>query len=499
MTSALYDLESENIVIGYTLLLGIESYEAALSAGLESSHLHDPRNKIIFRTFGKLAKNGIPIDGLSLKKALEEAGQLDDVGLRYLAQITDGIPLKLDVVYYAKQLVKLWGVRDIVEKAAKVQAAALQGNGDLSVAIEKFRSAFLETKPKNPFIAQPYWNSFDAANIHTWPCPKLEPIIEGILAKGNLLWLAAETQTGKTLFMLWVCLQLLNKGSLFDKFAITPVKRILYVALEDPARRFKARLLDMAPAKIEAGRFVIYIAPGLSIADPLSLLFLEKMIQEGGFDLVVIDTFQAATMGVSSFDDEKLSVIIRHLLDITRKLGITIVVNDHFRKTQNNKKRPDLDLNDVKGSGGKLQNADVFLLMDRKDGKLRISGRSKEWERPIGFLLDIAPQGSQGEKFTYAGDLGDMAASRKEVGEANRIKVLEAMPADDWITRAQIAAAAGMTDRTVKNHIASLIESGLVRTNGREGKAIRYQSGNGIGKGEVLLFPNTTNNKDTES
>ncbi len=335
---ALYDLEQEKTVNGYILLLGIEAYETALSAGLESSHFHDPRHRIIFRTFGKLAENNIPIDGLSLKNALEEAGQLDDVGLRYLAQITDGIPLRLDVGWYAAQLVKLAGVRDIVEQAAKVQNAALQGNGDLSAAIEKFRNAVLETKPKNPFTPQSYWLQLDVADRHNWQCPPLEPLIEGILAKGNLLWLAAETQTGKSLFMLWVCLQLLNKGSLFDRFAITPVKRILYLVLEDPARRIKARIDDMTTAEIEAGRFVIYVAPGLSIADPLVFQWLETVIEGGGYDLVVIDTFQAATMGIASFDDEKLSVIIRSLLNVTRKLGVTVIVNDHFRKTSNNKK-----------------------------------------------------------------------------------------------------------------------------------------------------------------
>jgi DNA-binding transcriptional ArsR family regulator len=448
----------------------------------------------------KLAAEGKPIDDLSVKQELQESGQIDDVGLRYfLVELRDGIPLSLDVPWHCREIIRLSVQREILSEVTNVQTSALNGNGDLPVAIERLRKA-LEAKPKNPFTPQPYWNQFDVADIRQWQCPDLEPIIDGILAKGNLLWLAAETQTGKSLFMLWICLQLLSKGRLFDKFAITPVRRILYIAAEDPARRFKARLLDMTPAEIEPGRFVVYVAPGLSLADVLCFQFLETMIQEGGFDFVVIDTFQAVSPGVNSFDDEKLSVIIRHLLDITRKLGTTIVVNDHFRKSQNNKKRSDLDLNDVKGSGGKLQNCDVFLLMDRKDGKLRISGKSKEWDRPIGFLLDIAPQGTKDTpKFTYAGDLGDMAVNMKQLGEVNRAKVLEAMPSDDWVTRAQIVTATGMTDRTVKNHIAGLIKSGLVHTNGKEGKAIRYQSGKGIGKDKVLLFPNATTNKDTES
>jgi len=318
------------------------------------------------------------------------------------------------------------------------------------------------------FVPQEYWQLYDVANIHDWECPKLEPVIDGILAKGNLCWIAAETQTGKTLFMLWVCLQLLHKGMLFGKYAITPINRILYVGCEDPARRFKARLLDMAPSAIEAGRFQVFVAPGLSIADKLCFLFLEKMIEDGGFDLVVIDTFQAATMGISSFDDEKLSVVIRHLLNITRRLGTTIIINDHFRKTANHKKRIDLDFNDVKGSGGKLQNADVFLLMDRQDGQLRISGKSKDWDKQIGFLLDIAPQGSQcAEKFVFAGDLDLLRAKSKEKAEATRTSVREAVGAD-WISAKDAAKKAGVKERTAQGYLKKLVDAGELESNGKQ-------------------------------
>jgi hypothetical protein len=345
----------------------------------------------------------------------------------------------------------------------------------LKKAYESWQPGAEETKPDNPFTPQEYWQQYDVADIRTWQCPELEPIIEGILAKGNLCWLAAETQTGKTLFMLWVCLHLLYKGSLFDKFAITPVSRILYVACEDPARRFKARLLDMHPTAIEAGRFVVYVAPGLSIADDLCFQFLEQMIIDGGFDLVVIDTFQAATMGIGSFDDEKLSIVIRHLLNITRKLGTTVIVNDHFRKTQNHKKRADLDANDVKGSGGKLQNADVFLLMDRRDGKLRISGKSKEWDRPIGFLLDIAPQGSQnGSKFSYAGDFEQFASGSKKRGEETRKNIIEAMRGIEWISTREVAFKTKISEQTVRRHVSALVAEEIVLETGA-GKLIRYQ------------------------
>ncbi len=332
-------------------------------------------------------------------------------------------------------------------------------------------------EPQQPFEPKEYWGAFDVADIESWACPELEPVIEGILAKGNLCWLAAESQTGKTLFMLWICLQLLRRGSLFDKFPITPVKKILYLACEDPARRFKSRLLDMRPGAIERGRFVVYVSPGLSIADPDSFDFLEKMILEGGYDLAVLDTFQAATMGISSFDDEKLSVVIRRLLTITRKLGATIIVNDHFRKTQNHKKRADLDINDVKGSGGKIQNADVFLLMDRQDGQLRIFGRSKEWDKPIGLLVNVAPQGShETEKFSFAGDLELFGVRSTQKGEASKQSILEAVEKSTGrISCGDIVKATHLSKATVRRHLTALVEAEKVLEEG-EGRWTRYSS-----------------------
>ena len=352
----------------------------------------------------------------------------------------------------------------------------MSGNGDGAAAMADMDKALAElsSSQKAGFPTPAHWGHYDVADRHNWDCPNLEPIIEGILAKGNLLWLAAETQTGKTLFMLWVCLHLLEKGSLFDKFAITPVHRILYVACEDPARRFQARLLDMMGSAIEPGRFVIYVAPGFSIADSSCFQYLETIIQEGGFDFVVIDTFQAATIGISSFDDERLSVVIRRLLELTRKLGITVAINDHFRKPPSNKKRTDLDLNDVKGSGGKLQNADVFLLMDRKDGKLRLSGRSKEWDRPIGFLLDISPQGAQGEKFTYAGDLGQIACDMKRIGQENRLRVLSAFDFTEWKSRRDVAELIQIGPSTVAKHTKALLKEGSLEQRGK-GPKTKYR------------------------
>lgn len=146
-TSALYDLEDEKAVIASIQLHGNGLLEDVLATGLEPGHFYDQRHRIIYRTQIKLAADGIPIDGLTLKKALEESGQLDDVGFLYLAQLTDGIPLNLEIPWYCREIIRLSGERRIISAAANLQTAAL--NGDLPAALEDIRKALDDFEPEN--------------------------------------------------------------------------------------------------------------------------------------------------------------------------------------------------------------------------------------------------------------------------------------------------------------------------------------------------------------
>src|SRR5262245_47940973 len=96
-----------------------------------------------------------------------------------------------------------------------------------------------------PFVPPPYWRDYDLADLGTWDCEPLVPIVDGIIARGNLVYIAAETQTGKTLLGLYLAQRILARGDLFGKYPITPVQTVWYLVLEDPARRVQDRLLDV--------------------------------------------------------------------------------------------------------------------------------------------------------------------------------------------------------------------------------------------------------------
>ena len=134
--TAFYDLESECAVLAAILLHGNDALAAAMSVELEPKHLYEEKHRIVFRAFVALAGSGTPIDALSVKRELQDRNQLDDVGVVYLAGLTEGIPQNIDVGHYANSIVDLASKRSLLSAMANAQAAAGSANGDFPVALE---------------------------------------------------------------------------------------------------------------------------------------------------------------------------------------------------------------------------------------------------------------------------------------------------------------------------------------------------------------------------
>jgi 5S rRNA maturation endonuclease (ribonuclease M5) len=353
-------------------------------------------------------------------------------------------------------------------------------------------------KDEKPTGFQPpaHWELLDVADVDSWTCAPLEWIIEDIAAKGNLIFVAADSQCGKTLLALYIVLHMLHGGDLFGKFKINPPKKVLYLLLEDPTRRAKQRILDMRRAiRIGHDRFLMYVAPGLTVNDDLVWVWLKGFIADNGFDFVVLDTYQKATPGISSFDDIKQGPILHRLANLTRELNVTLWIHDHYRKDGGGKKRKELDPSSMKGTGGKPQNADCYILMERSGDMIKVAVSSKDSDRHPRFMLQVSPEGSGEEKFQYAGDLENAANDMRQMGENNRQRILDSFPTDgSWITRSFIEGATGLKTAAVKKHLQSLQKDKSIECNGKSGKAIGYR----IGHAETTLWPNAASDIDTE-
>jgi hypothetical protein len=338
------------------------------------------------------------------------------------------------------------------------------------------------TSEAPPFHPPAHWQRLDLAELSSWKVPPLEPIIDGLVARGNLVYLAAQSQTGKTLLAAYIARQLTNPGKLFGRYTITPVSAVLYLVLEDPGRRLKDRLLDMETefegAGVLPGDVVFLVAAGFVLTDPRHFEWLHNLITSEGFDVVFLDTYQRATPGIGSFDDEQQSVILHRCANLTRETGCALFVLDHLRKGQGNQKRAaELSIDDIKGTGGKAQNADGVLLMQRTPNRkqIRLMASSKDFDVPVRVLLDVAPAGSTGPKFTIAGDLDQLAAEASERGEKTRRRILAVMPAGVFMTSGEIATRVKLGRTTVSGHLRQLAASQEVEHNGKDGKWRMYR------------------------
>ncbi len=269
--------------------------------------------------------------------------------------------------------------------------------------VERRRVSFnpddFEPSVKDHRLWQKDWQVVPMDEIPEWKVSKLVPIIEGIIGSENLVFIAAPTQSRKTLLGLYMLLVLDRGGKLFGKFPVKGGHKVLYVVLEDPDRRIKARLLDIdqgMDGEFDACRSTIFQASGLSINDPEYFRLLEEVIVDEEFDVVFIDTYQKATPGISSFEDKEQSLILHRLSNLTRKHHIALIVMDHLRKDMNQgKSRRRVTIDEIKGTGGKAQNADTIILLENVgENRMAFHSFSKDWETPVDILLEVSPQDS---------------------------------------------------------------------------------------------------------
>jgi hypothetical protein len=334
---------------------------------------------------------------------------------------------------------------------------------------------------KESYAAADSWLKLDAATAASWDCPSLTWVVELMIALENLVIVAAETQTGKTLLGLYLGRLIATGGLLFGKYKTSSMK-VCYFALEDPVRRIRDRVVDINSglppdtSPLLRGRFTITVAPQFNLRDPELIPYLDRLIQREQYQVVVIDTYQRATPGLTSFDDEQQSVILHQLSALTRKHRIALLVLDHLRKNRSRGSKQRVTIADVKGTGGKVQNADAVILLERAgSGELLFSCNSKESDGWVNIRLGVSPQGGKGHKFQFL-DYQYIDLRPSSSRDAKCEKVLNAFAPGEELARSALVKRARVSAATVVRALKKLLHQGAIRTNGKTGRWIRYSA-----------------------
>lgn len=319
-------------------------------------------------------------------------------------------------------------------------------------------------KEEKPFLAPPEWLKIDAST-YPWNFTKPEVCIERIMNNEGVTFIAAQSQAGKSLLMTNIAMCMARGGLLFNKLEVKPLYPIWYIVLEDPQYRVEERYSEMLAEfeSVEPGRLFFQWAYGFSLGSQKMRDFLKSEISANGYKCIVVDTFQAATAGIVSFDDEKLGIMLNKLRDIARQLRVQIIVVDHLRKKSGDTLRTSkqFDLDDVKGSGVKVQNSDTVIHIERESQvSMRLHVRSKD-HGMLNYLLRVSPIGSAEPKFTFLEDL-DLKQNKDEIA----VEFLEKMNPEVWYSIVELSALWGRSGATSKRYALRMAAQKEVQTRG---------------------------------
>jgi replicative DNA helicase len=216
------DKEAEQAVLGSVLIdpEAVEQFQY-----LTPEHFYIVRHKWIYAVMLELRQAGQDVDILTVGKALDRAGKLEEAGgMPYLMALINKTPTSLHAESYARIVVEVARDRQMVEIATQIAQAGMTRQADKSAAI----SAAIEqlSRIHNGKTGAVHWSAwlsqvYDEVEEAIKTKPELIGIptglpdwnaITGGLVKKTTTLLSGDPGTGKTVLMMQVLVAAAREG-----------------------------------------------------------------------------------------------------------------------------------------------------------------------------------------------------------------------------------------------------------------------------------------------
>lgn len=194
----------------------------------------------------------------------------------------------------------------------------------------------------------------------------------------SLIHFPSERGTGKTFFMMQLCLCVANEIKSFCNEEIELHGNTLYINCElsrDLMARRLAKLYDKPAVSLGCRKFESYIyTTRHSFANDRTYI-VEKINQLKPV-LVVLDNWKTAYQDIDNNKNRDATKAVLDLLNLKDKYGFALVVTDHTRKGSK-LQLSDSDLQSGSGAKSDLADQDFFLRKSSQNPAFRILKRSK--------------------------------------------------------------------------------------------------------------------------
>lgn len=334
-------INAEERTIENILLYGVDSLNSVLK-WISPDDIYNGRLRTIFEYCIKLKNKGIPIEPNSLAEELGK--KLEIIGGRgFIAQLVNDAARPEHLLSYVETIKRESLTRQEIARLRK----RLHDLETRQVEIELPSSNHIKIMTDKEIV-----------NLNL---PEVVWIVPGLIPEG-LTILAGKPKLGKSWLVLTIGLGIANGGYVLGKI---PVKKfgVLYLALEDTARRMQDRLkqLNIKPSEN------LYISFEWRKGEAGASDIDQWLTEHPETKLIVIDTLQKMREPVNSrrsvyeVDYETIGILKK----VADKHGAAIIVVHHTRKGAS-----DDPLETISGSTGLTGAADTLLVLNRGRGQV---------------------------------------------------------------------------------------------------------------------------------
>ena len=388
-------LDMEEAVLG-ALLLEKDALHRVMDI-IKPHMFYKDANGFIFEAILELFQNSEPVDILTVKNALRQAGKLDLVGgAFYLTELTSRVASAANIEYHARVIAEKFILRQLITISDEVIKDAYDETTDVFDLLDRTEQSLFEVSETN--LRRNYMGM---SELMVKTLERLEEMrgkdgsVVGIPSgiadldkmtagwqKSDLVIIAARPAMGKTAW----ALTLARNASLrfgegvavfsLEMAAVQLVQRLICAEAELDAQKVRTGQLEEYEWKqlitrvgsLNKANIFIDDTPALSIWDLRAKC--RRLKAEKGISLVIVDYLQlmSGNAGKNGNREQEIAGISRALKEIAKELDVVMIALSQLSRAVESRggdKRP--VLSDLRESGSIEQDADMVMFLYRPE------------------------------------------------------------------------------------------------------------------------------------
>jgi len=395
-------IDAEKCILGSIFLNPRDSVSLCQERHITQDYFYDSKNQLIFQTVSDMTtldRSPESVDLVTVTQKLHDRSQLDQAGgSTYLTEVATSVATAANLIFYLDILREKYLLRQIIIKGTSLVQEAYGLPEEVENFVDKAEREILQIRQDslkgNTVAIRDAVNKamiqIEAIFADKKPVTGLETGFYEIdkltagLHPGNLVIVAARPGMGKTAFALNIAehaaVNLKQGVAIFSLEMSTEelVKRFICSRSRINLRDVQTGFLDqgrgdfqrltMAASEFSASPIFIDDSGGMKIGQLMAIA--RRLKQRQDIKLVIVDYLQLLTSESKQARDSRqneVSEISRGLKALAKELNVPVIalsqLNRNAEKSDSNRPK----LSDLRESGSIEQDADVVMLLLRKE------------------------------------------------------------------------------------------------------------------------------------